>query len=377
MAPAHASRIVPLTAFDCLVVGAGFSGAVAAERLASAGQRVLVVDRREHIGGNAHDRPDRHGVLVHPYGPHIFHTNSDRVWDYLSRFTTWRPYQHRVLAEIDGHLVPVPFNLDSLTALFPAAAAARLQRLLIAEFGYGARVPVLKLRRHAEPALQELGEFVYEKVFLGYTTKMWGLTPEELSPAVTARVPVAVSHDDRYFQDRHQAMPAEGYTALFARLLDHPNIIVRTGVDYLLERHRLPARRIVYTGPIDAYFDYCHGRLPYRSLRFEHSHYPETNRWQATATINFPDHRPYTRITEFRQLTGQAHSGSSIVTEYPQAEGAPYYPIPHPDCEALYQRYKRLAERERDILFLGRLATYRYYNMDQVVAAALAKSDGT
>ncbi len=363
-----------LTTVDCLVVGAGFSGAVIAERLASAGRRVLVVDRREHIGGNAHDHPDEHGVLVHRYGPHIFHTNSARVWRYLSRFTDWRPYEHKVLAEIEGRLVPVPFNLNSLHALFPAVRAARLEQLLCATFGYGARVPILKLRETRSTELRELADYVYHQVFLGYTTKMWGLPPEDLSPAVTARVPVAVSHDDRYFQDTYQAMPAAGYTALFSRLLDQPGITVRTGVDFFTERHRITARRIIYTGPVDAWFDYRYGPLPYRSLRFEHAHRADCDRHQATGTVNFPDLRPETRTTEFKYLTGQPHSGTSLVTEYPRAEGPPYYPIPHPDCEAVYQRYKQRVTREPKVLFLGRLATYRYYNMDQVIAAALAKS---
>lgn len=359
---------------DCLIVGAGFSGAVIAERLASAGRRVLVLDRRDHIGGNAYDHSNEHGVLIHRYGPHIFHTNSEKVWRYLSRFTDWRPYQHKVLAEIDGRLVPVPFNLNSLHALFAPARAQRLEQRLLAQFGYGTRVPILKLRRTDSRELRELADYVYDKVFLGYTTKMWGLTPEELSPAVTARVPVHVSHDDRYFQDTYQAMPAEGYTALFGRLLDHPNITVRTGVDFFAERSRLRAGRIVYTGPVDAYFDYCYGALPYRSLHFEHAHLPDCPRHQPTGTVNYPDDRPHTRVTEFKHLTGQQHPDSAIVTEYPRAEGPPYYPIPHPDCEALYRRYQQLAERERDVTFVGRLATYRYYNMDQCVAAALVKS---
>lgn len=359
---------------DCIVVGAGFSGAVSAERLASAGRRVLVLERRGHIGGNAHDHADRHGVRVHRYGPHIFHTNSARVWQYLSRFTDWFPYEHRVQAEIDGRRVPLPFNLTTLHALFPSARATRMEKHLCETFDHGSRVPILELRRSEHPELRELADYIYHKVFLHYTRKMWGLTPEELSPAVTGRVPIRIDRDDRYFADTYQAMPAAGYTALFARLLDHPNIRVLTGVDFLAERQRFEAARIIYTGPIDAYFDYRHGALPYRSLRFEHVHRPGDALHQAVGTVNFPDQRPETRTTEFKHLTGQRHNGTSLVTEYPRAEGPPYYPIPHPDCEALYQRYKQLAAREPRVLFLGRLATYRYYNMDQVVAAALSKS---
>lgn len=360
---------------DYLVVGAGFSGAVTAERLASAGQRVLVLERRDHIGGNAHDHADSHGVRVHRYGPHIFHTNSERVWRYLSRFTDWQPYEHKVLAEIDGRQVPLPFNLNTLHALFPVEQATRMEKNLRDAFGYGSRIPILKLRRSKHTELRELADYIYHKVFFHYTRKMWGLTPEELSPAVTGRVPIRISRDDRYFEDTYQAMPAAGYTALFARMLDHPNIRVRTGVDFFTERRRFKADRIVYTGPIDAYFDYRYGALPYRSLHFEHVHRPGDTFHQPVGTVNFPDQRPETRTTEFKHLTGQQHSGTSLVTEYPRAEGPPYYPVPHPDCEALYQRYKQLAAREPRVLFLGRLATYRYYNMDQVVAAALSKSD--
>ena len=354
------------------MVGAGFSGAVIAERLARLHQRkVLLIDRREHIGGNAYDYPDALGILAHRYGPHIFHTNSARVWEYLSQFTAWRPYEHKVLAQIDGQLAPLPFNLNTLQCLFPEAQAEALTQKLLNTYGYDSKVPILKLRQQSDPMLLELAQFVYEKVFLGYTTKMWGLTPEQLSPAVTARVPVLVGHDDRYFQDTYQAMPAAGYTALFEQLLDHPAIQVRTGVDFFAIRPKLSARQIFYTGPIDAYFDYCYGRLPYRSLEFVHQQLPAQARFQPTGTVNYPNDHAYTRITEFKYLTGQDLPGTSIVTEYPRAEGEPYYPIPNDANEALYKRYQALAERENGVNFVGRLARYRYYNMDQCVAAAL------
>ena len=361
-----------MEAVDCLVVGAGFSGAVMAERLARLHERkVLLIDRREHIGGNAYDYPDTLGILAHRYGPHIFHTNSTKVWHYLSQFTSWRPYEHKVQAHIDGQIVPLPFNLNTLQQLFTDTQADALQQKLIAAYGYGSKVPILKLREQADPALRDLAQFVYEKVFLGYTTKMWGLTPEQLSPAVTARVPVLIGHDDRYFQDTYQSMPLHGYTALFENLLDHPHISVQTGVDFFELRQNISAKQIFYTGPIDAYFDYCYGKLPYRSLEFVHQQLPEQEQFQPTGTMNYPNNHAYTRITEFKYLTGQNLPGTSIVTEYPRAEGDPYYPIPNDDNEALYKRYQALASLESNVQFVGRLARYRYYNMDQCVAAAL------
>lgn len=358
---------------DCLVVGAGFSGATIAERMAAGpGMKVLVLEKRDHIGGNAFDKPNANGVLIHPYGPHIFHTNADRIWEYLSRFTGWRPYEHKVLAQIDGRLVPIPFNLNTLHALFPAGQADRLEQLLIDQYGEQARVPILKMRESASEDLQELADYVYRKVFLGYTTKQWGLRPEELSPSVTARVPVLISRDDRYFQDTHQAMPSEGYTALFQRMLDHPNITVRTGEDFFSSRDRIMARQIFYTGPIDAYYGYRFGRLPYRSLHFVHENLSQ-EQFQPTGTVNYPNDHDYTRISEFKYITGQQHPDTAIVREYPVADGDPYYPVPRPENESLYKRYEQLAAKEDNTTFVGRLANYRYYNMDQVVAAALSR----
>ena len=350
-----------------LVVGAGFSGAVVARELAEAGLGVLVIDRRDHIGGNAHDRLDAHGVLVHPYGPHIFHTNAARIFDYLSRFTDWRPYEHRVLASVDGQLVPVPINIDTVNRLY----GLDLDEGSIQAFYDRVREPRDPVATSEDVVVNAVGYDLYRKFFQGYTRKQWGLDPSQLAASVAARVPVRTDRDDRYFTDRNQSMPAEGYTRLFERLLDHPRISVDTGVDYFLHRDRLPARHTVYTGPIDAWFGCCHGSLPYRSLRFEHEHLADTPRFQPVGTVNFPNEHAYTRITEFRHLTGQAHSGTSIVREYPQDEGEPYYPVPRPQNEALYKRYEALARDERDVTFVGRLAQYRYYNMDQCVGAAL------
>ena len=356
---------------DVLVVGAGFSGSVVARQLAEQGLDIVVIDRRDHIGGNAHDREDAHGVLVHPYGPHIFHTNAPRIAEYLSQFTEWRPYEHRVLAQVDGQLVPIPINIDTVNRLY----GLNLDEHTIEAFYESVREPREKIRTSEDVVVNAVGRDLYEKFFRGYTRKQWGLDPSELAASVAARIPTRTNRDDRYFTDTFQKMPRDGYTALFERLLDHPAIHVETNVDFFRVRNRWRARHIVYTGPIDAYYEYQFGRLPYRSLRFEHEHLRDTARYQAVGTVNYPNDHDYTRITEFRHLTGQAHTGTSIVREYPQAEGDPYYPVPRPENEALFKRYEALALAERGVTFVGRLAQYRYYNMDQCVGAALKASD--
>jgi UDP-galactopyranose mutase len=357
--------------YDWLIVGAGLTGATLAERIAvGRGETVLVIDRRPHVAGNAYDMVDE-GIRVHRYGAHIFHTSSTPVWEYLSRFTDWVPYHHRVLAAIDGQLVPLPFNLNTLEGLLGPAEAAPLAARLVDAFGYGERVPVLRLLEHPDPALAELGTFVYQSIFLNYTLKQWGRRPEELDPAVSGRVPVLVSHDDNYFRDPHQALPAEGYTTMVSRMLDHPLITVATSTDHHSIGSGVRCKRTIFTGPIDEYFDHRYGRLPYRSLRFEHEHLAGVARSQPVGTVNYPNDHAYTRITEFKHLTGQAHRGTSIVREYPSAEGDPYYPVPTAANEALFKRYQALADDEPAVHFIGRLAQYRYYNMDQVVATSL------
>ncbi len=361
------------------MVGAGLTGATIAERIASIlEEKVIVVERRSHIAGNAHDAVDFEGIQVHAYGPHIFHTNSEAVWSYLQPFSNWRPYEHRVLAEIDGKCVPVPFNFASIDALFDGARADQLKRSLIAEYGLEAHVPILKLVD--EPGLLgELGAFIYDKVFRGYTFKQWSLLPEQLSPSVTARVPVRVSYDDRYFQDRYQALPVEGYTRLVERMLGHRNIELRLDTDFLDTLSEFDGYRVVYTGPIDEFFEYCCGELPYRSIRFE----PRTvDAEQAlpASTVNFPDQTiPYTRVTEMKRLTGQLCARSALVYEYPEphvrGENEPYYPIPTDDTRQLYSQYRDKARALPDVLFCGRLGDYRYYNMDQAIGAALALFD--
>jgi UDP-galactopyranose mutase len=353
--------------FDVFIVGAGFSGSVAAESLAQAGYSVLVIDRREHIGGNAFDVPDEHGVLIHRYGPHIFHTNSDKVANYLSRFTEWLPYEHRVLAEVGEQFLPIPINQDTINRLY----GLNLDDEGVAKFLEGVRESRQPVKTSEDVVLNSVGHDLCEKFFRGYTKKQWGLDLSELAGNVAARIPVRTNRDDRYFTDTFQNMPKHGYTKLFENMLDHPNIRVELGVDFHSFRSKVNTDYTVYTGPIDAYFDYCYGRLPYRSLHFEHEHLADVRQYQPVGTVNYPNRYDYTRITEFKHLTAQDHSGTSIVREYPRAEGDPYYPIPRPDNEALYQKYKALAEAEPKTLFVGRLAQYRYYNMDQVVAAAL------
>jgi UDP-galactopyranose mutase len=352
---------------QALIIGAGFAGSVVARELADAGWTVRVIDKRPHVAGNAYDEYDSHGVLVHRYGPHIFHTNAARIFEYLSRFTQWRAYEHRVRSVVDGRAYPFPVNRDTLNLLYgldldEAGAAAFFER---------AREPREPVRTSEDVVLSSVGRDLYEKFFLNYTRKQWGLDPSELKAGVAARIPVRTNSDDRYFTDTFQAMPLHGYTRMFQAMLDHPGITVELGVDFQDMRERAARDHTVYTGPIDAYFSYCFGPLPYRSLRFEHEHLPGTERFQETGTVNYPNDHAYTRITEFKHLTGQAHPGTSIVREYPQAEGDPYYPVPREENEALFKRYEELAKAERDVTFVGRLAQYRYYNMDQVVGAAL------
>ena len=353
---------------DVLVVGAGFAGSVVAERLASAGRRVHVIDRRSHIAGNAYDENDAQGILIHRYGPHIFHTNSDEVFAYLSRFTDWRPYEHRVLASVDGKLLPIPINLDTVNRLY----GFHLDEEGLKAYFETVREARETIRTSEDVIVNTVGWDLYRKFYQGYTRKQWGLDPSELFASVASRVPVRTNRDDRYFTDTHQAMPKDGYTPMFARILDHPNISIELGRDFREIRPKARARHIVYTGPVDEYFDHCFGKLPYRSLRFEHEQLPGVENFQPVGTVNYPNDHAYTRITEFRHLTGQTAPGTSIVREYPQAQGDPYYPIPRPENDALFKKYQALAQQEKDVTFVGRLAQYRYYNMDQVVGAALS-----
>ncbi|WP_242076841.1 UDP-galactopyranose mutase [Brevundimonas diminuta] len=363
--------------YDWLIVGAGFTGAVVAERLARGlDQSVLVIDRRDHVGGNAHDRRDAGGRLIHPYGPHVFHTNSARIFAYLSQFTAWRPYAHRVQGQVDGRRVPLPFNLDSIETLFPAAIAERMTQALVQRFGFGARPSIHDLRQAGDdPDLRRLGDYVFDKVFAGYTAKQWDLPVEALDASVTARVPIAVSRDDRYFIDRYQAMPRDGYGALFERMLDHPNITVslNTPMDQVGAGSW---DRMVYCGALDDYFGRSVGALPYRSVRFDHQ-VVDVEDGLPVGTVNYPNDFDFTRITDFRHLTGEHGPTTATVTEYPMVYEAgvndPYYPILTEASRALAGEYRAMAATlAGKVWFAGRLADFQYYNMDQAVGRALS-----
>jgi UDP-galactopyranose mutase len=356
--------------FDYLVVGAGFSGSVLAERLAAAGKRVCVADRRPHIGGNAYDHYDEHGLLVHKYGPHIFHTNSERIYRYLSQFTAWRAYEHRVLASVQGRLLPFPINIDTINTLYGTDyGAAEVEALFnrLAE-------PIADVRTFEDAVVSKIGRSLYETFIRNYTRKQWGLDPSQLDASVAARIPTRLNHDDRYFTDKYQVMPLHGYTRMFERMLANPRITLLLQADYRDVATELKYRDLIYTGPIDEYFDFYYGKLPYRSLDFKFETKP-VERFQAGAVINYPNEHEYTRITEFKYLTGQVHNKTSVVYEFPTDHGDPYYPIPCAENAALYQKYKELADRTPNVHFVGRLGTYKYYNMDQCVGQALATFD--
>ena len=356
--------------YDYLIVGCGFAGSVLAERLANEHDaRILMIDKRDHFGGNAYDEKDAAGILYHKYGPHIFHTNSDEIFAYLSRFTQWRPYEHRVLASVRDQLVPIPINRTTLNTLFGAGLRTDEDA---ARFLAARAEPVDDIRTSEDVVINAVGRELYETFFRGYTRKQWGLDPSELDKQVTSRIPTRTNTDDRYFGDKHQAMPLDGYTAMFARMLDHPNISIALDTDFRDVRDEVDAGHVIYTGPVDEYFDWRFGKLPYRSLKFVHSTI-DADQYQPVAVVNYPSEVvPYTRISEYKHLTGQAHRQTSITLEYPSAEGDPYYPIPRDENQQLYKRYAALADSTPGVTFVGRLATYRYYNMDQIVGQALA-----
>jgi UDP-galactopyranose mutase len=354
--------------FDYLIVGAGFAGSVLAERLASqSDKKILIIDKRDHIAGNAYDYYNNDGILIHKYGPHIFHTNSKEVFEYLGQFTEWRPYEHKVLASVDGQLVPIPINLNTINQLY----GLQLNSSEVEDFFASKAEKVSGVKTSEDVVVSKVGRELYEKFFRGYTKKQWDLDPSELDASVTARVPTRTNRDDRYFTDTYQAMPLHGYTNMFQKMLSHPNIKVMLNTDYKDIIEFIPFRNMIFTGPVDEYFDYCYGKLPYRSLEFK---FETVNRevYQPTGTVNYPNEQLYTRITDFKYLTGQQHSKTAIVYEYPKAEGDPYYPVPRPENAELYKKYQQLANSLENVWFVGRLATYKYYNMDQVVAQALS-----
>ena len=358
--------------WDYLIVGAGFAGAVLAERLASQrGATCLVIDRRDHIGGNAYDATDRAGVLVHCYGPHYFRTNSDRIVAYLSQFTEWHHVDYKILSWTDGRFWPFPINLNTFEQLLGRASTSEEMAAMLAQW----RVPIAEPKNSEEVILSQVGERLYEMFFKNYTRKQWRRDPRELDASVCGRIPVRTNRDDRYVSDKFQALPARGFTAMFEKMLAHPNIEVRLKCDYREARAQAQFRHLIFTGPIDEYFDHCFGPLPYRTLRFEPATI-EREFFQPAMQVNYPNYFDFTRIVEIKHATGQVLPVTTIVREFPEDYGPgkePYYPIPAPDTRALYERYAERAAAERGVTFVGRLATYRYYNMDQVVGMALAE----
>lgn len=372
--------------YDCIIVGAGIAGAVAARKLAEEkNKKVLILERRSHIGGNCYDLPDEHGILIHEYGPHIFHTGLEEVYEYLSRFTEWYAFGHEVVAKVGEKLIPVPFNLNTLHMVYDKEKADRLEQKLIAAYGEGSRVPIMKLRENEDPDIREIAEYVYQNVFLKYTMKQWGQKPEEISPEVTGRVPVLISYDNRYFQDKYQGVPVHGFTSMFEKMLDHENIEVRLNIDckelltfdgdkILFEGEEFKGE-VFYTGAIDELFDCKFGRLPYRSLDFHFEHYAEDS-YQGHSVVNYTVSDDFTRITEFKFLTGQHNTdGTTIVKEYPFAySGAkdeiPYYAILNEENQNLYEKYKALTAGMKNFHLLGRLAEYKYYNIDAMTKKA-------
>lgn len=375
--------------YDCIIIGSGIAGAAAARVLAEEqGRKVLVLEKKHHIGGNCYDGKDEYGILVHWYGPHIFHTGNEEVYEWLSRFTDWYAFGHEVVARVGDKLLPVPFNLNTLKMVYGEEKAAVLEKKLVDTFGFGARVPILKLREQQDEDLRAIADYVYENVFLRYTMKQWGQTPEEIDPAVTGRVPVVISYDNRYFGDKYQGMPRDGFTPMFEKMLAHPNIEIRTNTNakdalvisekegkVLLEGQEFHGI-VIYTGPVDELFDCRFGRLPYRTLRFDFEHYDKPD-YQGHSVVNYTVSEDYTRITEFKYLTGQKADSTTIVKEYPfaytGAEGEiPYYAIMNEENNALYRKYADLAAQIPDFHLLGRLAEYKYYNIDAMAAKAIA-----
>ncbi len=369
-----------MSKYDVLIVGAGMTGATAASVLAARGAKVLVVDSRDHIGGNCHDAPDDEGIVIQPYGPHIFHTNSNTVVEFLSGFTKWRDYEHRVSGLIKKRLVPLPFNLTSLRMCFPAAEARRLEEALIKSFGFDAQKPILELRSAGSSELADLADFIYENVFLGYTRKQWGLAPDQIDPAITGRVPVRVNYDDRYFTDNFQKMPANGFAAIFKNMLAHERITVRLNTPFKEMDKDDTWKTCIYTGPLDEYFNAKAGHLPYRSLNFVFEHYRQQLHLPV-AVLNYPEYEvEYTRISEYKYFSGQQAPGTTVSIEYSLAHEPsrtiPYYPVLTDESRALLGVYQEMATNEApEVVFAGRLGAFRYLNMDDSVLDGMRAAD--
>jgi len=366
--------------YDFVIVGCGLAGSVLAERLANViNKKVLIIEKRNHIGGNCFDYHNENGIIVHKYGPHIFHTNNKKVWDYISQFTYWHFYFHKVLAVVEGKKVPVPFNLNSIDQLFPESLSEKFTEKLVKKYGYGIKVPILKLKETTDPDLKFLADYIYANVFEGYTTKQWGLKPDELDYSVTSRVPILIGRDDRYFQDTFQGIPKHGYTKIFENMLNNKSIQILLNTDYKTVLNDVNYDKLIFTGEIDYFFDYEFGPLPYRSLEFKHETLKQEY-FQEVAQVNYPNNYEYTRITEFKHFLSNKNLFTSIAYEYPlnyvRGENDPYYPVPQSQNQELYEKYQNLARSlNGKVYFVGRLAEYKYYNMDQVVASALMLFD--
>jgi UDP-galactopyranose mutase len=375
--------------FEYVIIGAGYAGSVLAERIASQlGKKVLLIERRNHIGGNCYDFKDDNNILVHKYGPHIFHTDNKEVWDYLCQFTEWDNYHHEVLAMVDGKKVPIPFNLNTLHEVFPKALAEKIEVKLLEKYAYNSKVPILELQKTEDAELKFLADFIYEKVFVHYTSKQWGMKPEEIDPSVTARVPVFIGRDNRYFNDRYQAMPRAGFTKMFERMLDHPNIKLMLNTDFkdvcALKDGNFQllgndfAGKVIFTGCVDELFSYEFAPLPYRTINMKFESV-DAERYQEAATINYPSNYDYLRITEFKYLHPCHSPRTTILKEYPEEYKAgvntPYYPVFTNDCRSMYTKYRERAEKVPGLILVGRLAEYKYYDMDDMVARALEVFD--
>ncbi|MFZ8831620.1 MAG: UDP-galactopyranose mutase [Thermodesulfobacteriaceae bacterium] len=373
--------------FEFIVVGSGFAGSVIAERIANVlNRKVLIIEKRNHIGGNCYDYRDENNIIVHKYGPHLFHTDYKEVFDYLSNFTDWHIYHHKVLAFVDGKKIPLPFNLNSIYEVFPQELAKRLEVKLIEKYGYGTKIPILELLKEEDQDLKFLANYVYEKIYKNYTMKQWGLKPEEISPQVTARVPIYVSRDNRYFTDKYQVIPKDGYTKIFERMLNHPNIKIMLNTDFKevisidFENKKIYflgqefKGKLIFTGMIDELFNFKYGFLPYRSLdlRFETI---EQEYYQEAPVVNYPNDYDFTRITEFKHIHPVKSDKTTILKEYPKAYqpnvDIPYYPVFTKENQELYNKYKEEADKFENLVLVGRLAEYRYYDMDDVVKRAL------